>query len=173
MPDYASWIAEKRAEAEALGGKPLRNLPGAGQEFDLPRTRTANATTATHEGAGFNHKAALALRDHGASRQEIADVLAVAPRSVRRFLSTPCPEYEVEKAERSQRQAHEKAARNGTPFVRDDDFVSDCAIKVRNVREQIRAMRPEGRPKAEIARNLGISRQLLRYHETRLLKTAA
>ena len=37
MPDYASWIAEKRAEAEALGGKPLRNLPGAGQEFALHR----------------------------------------------------------------------------------------------------------------------------------------
>ena len=35
MPDYASWIAEKRAEALELGGKPLRYLPSAGKSHGL------------------------------------------------------------------------------------------------------------------------------------------
>ena len=38
-PEYAVWLAEKRASAKARGGKPLRNLPGAGTEFSLPRSR--------------------------------------------------------------------------------------------------------------------------------------
>lgn len=35
MPDYASWITEKRAEALELGGKPLRYLPSAGKRHGL------------------------------------------------------------------------------------------------------------------------------------------
>lgn len=141
--------------------------------------RTAAATSALQDSAGFNHKATLVLASRGVSRDAIAALLGISTRTVRRYLNTPCEAYEVERQEVHKRERWEllqrtkygRAPVNIEPYLVERDLV-DAAEAVwlgedfssYRTREKVRRYLVDGQPPAMIARLLGISRQAVSGH---------
>jgi DNA-binding CsgD family transcriptional regulator len=138
-------------------------------------SRTRNATIAREESAEFHHKGCLVLADRGYSREEIAAVMGLSIRSVRRSLSSPCRAYELERQEVEERRRYEewqRTARGHIRFTRDDDFQTVTEARVLPLRRQIGNLLREGFRKADIARRLQVSKQVVQYH-VRVMERAA
>lgn len=127
--------------------------------------RTTNATIAVKDDADFAHKASHVLAARGYPRPAIASLLGLSERSIRRHLSRPCASYKQEKAERAARLEIENRNRaSNRGFCRADDHLSDKTIYLRDLRKNIACMWSEGMSASGIGHELGISRQVVRYH---------
>ncbi|MCZ7453504.1 hypothetical protein [Rhizobium rhizogenes] len=129
--------------------------------------RTTNATITLRETAEFNHKAILVLRDYGTTRADMVRIMGLSERTVRRYLNSPCPAYEIEKQEaeeRRKREAYNRTRRGHIRFWREDDYLTEKAIYLRGLRAEIERLWAEDMSQTGIAFELGISRQVVGYH---------
>lgn len=128
---------------------------------------TAAASTARKETGEFNHKATYAMTKRGIFRDDvIGEVLGVSERTARHYKSEPCVAYMVELRQTLERQERENANRSSKPFIL--DFVSTPEVaagwRSNGLRGEIGELLRQGLSQSDVARYLGISRQLVSYH---------
>lgn len=120
------------------------------------------------EETSFQHKAVHAMAFHGYTRSQMVAALGLSLRSVRRYLNTPCPEWEAEREAMQQRREEELARRPERArilFVMPDhDDLTARQLRTKRLRETISERLVDGVKKADIARQLGMTRQRLNYH---------
>ncbi|MGO8094878.1 hypothetical protein [Rhizobium leguminosarum] len=127
--------------------------------------RTAAATQTKRDTRDFNHKAAHAMAVAGESIAEIAKVLELSKNAVYKYLAEPCPALAVELAQAEQHMAERRALSEGVPFCAPEDSIStEAEARVIAMRSKMGEMLDRKLPKADIARTLGITPQLLQYH---------
>jgi predicted transcriptional regulator len=104
--------------------------------------------------------------DHaGASVSETAKVLQLSKNAVYKYLAEPCPSLASERAENLRRMITHRALYDTAPFcVPDDSSSTDNEARLIALRTQIGEMLDQGMRKADIARVLNITPQLLQYH---------
>lgn len=147
----------------------LQNTP----EVSSHATRTAAASQAKRDARDFNHKAAHALAVAGESIAEIAKVLELSKNAVYKYLAKPCPVVAVERAQAEQHKVERRALTVAVPFcIPDDSLSTDKEARVIAIRTKIGEMRDRKMRKADIARALGITSQLLQYHVKRINEPA-
>ncbi|UED31739.1 hypothetical protein [Rhizobium ruizarguesonis] len=127
--------------------------------------RTAAATQTKRDTRDFNHKAAHAMAVAGESIAEIAKVLELSKNAVYKYLAEPCPALAVELAQAEQHMAERRALAVAMPFCLPDDSIgTDKEARVIAIRTEIGEMLDRKTRKADIARALGITPQMLEYH---------
>jgi DNA-binding CsgD family transcriptional regulator len=136
-------------------------------------TRTAAATQAKRDTREFNHKAAHAMAVAGESIAEIAKVLELSKNAVYKYLAEPCPALAVELAQAKQHVVEHRSQSLGMSFcLPEDSICTEKEARVTAMRTEINEMLGRKMRKAEIARTLGITPQLLQYHVKRINEPA-
>ncbi|MBX5209133.1 hypothetical protein [Rhizobium sp. NZLR11] len=135
--------------------------------------RTAAATQAKRDTREFNHKAAHAMAIAGESVAEISKVLELSKNAVYKYLAEPCPALAVELAQAKQHVVEHRSQSIGMPFcLPEDSLCTDKEARVIAMRTEIGEMLGRRMRKADIARMLGITPQLLQYHVKRINEPA-
>jgi predicted transcriptional regulator len=125
--------------------------------------RTAASSQTKADQSVFHQMAASLMRDRGYQVVHIAKILGLSERSIYGYLESPCHELIAEQkanAERLQGIVARTLTAPNELFCQPDDFLTDEEM----LRAEIGVRLARGMRKADVARQLGMSRQLLQHH---------